>query len=140
RYYAYFSIVYTTAGACGPALGGFLSDHLHWTAIFWFNIPLGLAALFFTASVLRRLPRHERPHRLDLIGAMLIVVAAVTFMLAVTSGGVRYPWVSAPILGLLAFSLVMGALFVGRLLTAPEPLIPIAILNDPIARCAIAAN
>ena len=23
RYYAYFSIVYTTAGACGPALGGF---------------------------------------------------------------------------------------------------------------------
>jgi EmrB/QacA subfamily drug resistance transporter len=140
RYYAYFSVVYTTAGACGPALGGFLSDHLHWTAIFWFNIPLGLLALTFTATVLRRLPRHERPHRLDLLGAALIVVATVAFMLAVTSGGVRYPWLSAPTVGLLAFSFVTGALFVGRLLTAPEPLIPIAILKDPIARCAIAAN
>jgi EmrB/QacA subfamily drug resistance transporter len=140
RYYAYFSIVYTTAGACGPALGGFLSDHLHWTAIFWLNIPLGLLALAFTASVLRRLPRHERPHRLDVLGAMLIVIATVAFMLAITSGGVRYPWDSGPILGLLAFALATGALFVVRLMTAPEPLIPITILRDPIVRCAIAAN
>jgi MFS family permease len=29
RYYGYFSIVYTTAGACGPAFGGFLAEHLH---------------------------------------------------------------------------------------------------------------
>jgi EmrB/QacA subfamily drug resistance transporter len=140
RYYAYFSIVYTTAGACGPALGGFLSDHLHWTAIFWLNIPLGLLALAFTAAVLRRLPRYERPHRLDVLGAMLIVISTVAFMLAITSGGVRYPWDSGPILGLLAFSLATGALFVVRLMTAPEPLIPITILRDPIVRCAIAAN
>lgn len=140
RYYAYFSIVYTTAGACGPALGGFLSDHLHWTAIFWFNIPLGLLALAFCTSALRRLPRHERSHRLDVLGATLIVAATVAFMLAVTSGGVRYPWSSAPIVGLLVFSAVTGVLFVVRLRTAPEPLIPIAILKDPIARCAIAAN
>ena len=140
RYYAYFSIVYTTAGAGGPALGGFLSDHLHWTAIFWLNIPLGLLALAFTASVLRRLPRYERPHRLDVLGAMLIVIATVAFMLAVTSGGVRYPWDSDPILGLLAFSIATCALFVVRLMTAPEPLIPITILRDPIVRCAIAAN
>src|SRR4029077_10808237 len=73
RYYAYFSIVYTTAGACRPALGGLLSDHLHWAAIFWLNIPLGLLALAFPASVLRRLPRHERPHRLAGPRAMLIL-------------------------------------------------------------------
>ncbi len=29
-------------GACGPALGGFIADHLHWSVIFWLNIPLGL--------------------------------------------------------------------------------------------------
>ena len=27
KYSAYFAVTYTTAGACGPALGGFLSDH-----------------------------------------------------------------------------------------------------------------
>src|SRR5258708_20228889 len=44
RYYAYFAVTYTTAGASGPALGGFLPHHLHWSAIFWINIPLRLAA------------------------------------------------------------------------------------------------
>src|SRR5256884_305732 len=77
-YYAYFSMTYTTAGACGPALGGFLADHLHWSAIFWLNIPMALIALAVTSTILRRLPRHERPPRPHLIGAMLIVVASVS--------------------------------------------------------------
>ena len=140
RYYGYFSLTYTTAGACGPALGGFLTQYLHWSVIFWLNIPLGLIAIALTLTLLRRLPRHDRPHRLDFIGAALIMTAAVSFMLALTLGGARYPWTSPPILSLFAISLVVGIGFVVRLLTAPEPLIPISILSDPIARCAIAAN
>ena len=31
RYYGYFAATYTTAGACGPALGGFIADYLHWS-------------------------------------------------------------------------------------------------------------
>ena len=89
RYYAYFSITYTTAGACGPLLGGLLSDYVHWSAIFWLNIPLGIAAIFFTLRVMRGLPRHERPHKLDFLGAALIVIATVSFMFAITAGGVR---------------------------------------------------
>ncbi len=98
KYSAYFAVTYTTAGACGPALGGFLVRHLHWSAIFWLNIPLDLAALLVTSTLLRRLPRYERPHRLDLIGAILIVAASVSFMLGLNLAGVRYEWTSAPIL------------------------------------------
>src|SRR5262249_44495525 len=39
-----------------------------------------------------------------------------------------------------ALALIVGALFVLRLLTAPEPLIPISTLQNRIVRCAIAAN
>jgi EmrB/QacA subfamily drug resistance transporter len=140
RYYAYFSVVYTSAGACGPALGGFLSDYLHWSFIFWANIPLGALALALTVTTLRKLPRHERPHRLDVIGAVLIMVASVAFMLALNQGGTRYAWTSPPILALLAAAAAIGGLFVWRLLTAVEPLIPLAILAAPEARLAIAAN
>src|SRR6476646_8151297 len=136
RYYAYFSIVYTTAGAVGPAVGGFIAGYLHWSVIFWINIPLGLLAAAITATLLTRLPRHERPHRLDVIGAALIVLASVSFMLALTLGGKFYPWLSLPIGLLLVVALLLGALFVARLLTAPEPLIPIAILREPIVRWA----
>ena len=140
KYAGYFAVVYTSAGACGPALGGFLSDHVHWSAIFWLNIPLEIIALILVTRLLRRLPRYERPHRLDLLGAMLIVAASVSFMLALNLAGVRYAWASAPIVGLFAAAALIVALFVWRLLTAPEPLIPLAVLKDPVVRCATIAN
>jgi EmrB/QacA subfamily drug resistance transporter len=140
RYFAYFAVTYTTAGACGPALGGFLADHLHWSMIFWLNLPLGLAALWVTTALLRGLPRHERPHRLDVIGAVLILAASVSFMLGLNLAGVRFPWSSPIILALFLFALIVGALFVLRLVTAPEPLIPVAILLDPVVRCSFIAN
>ncbi|MBV9969254.1 MAG: MFS transporter [Xanthobacteraceae bacterium] len=140
RYYSYFSATYTTAGACGPALGGFISDYVHWSAIFWLNVPVGMIALRLTSERLRRLPRHERPHRLDVAGAALIVAASVAFMLGLTLGGSRYPWISPQVLGLAGAALALGTLFVLRLLTAPEPLIPVSILSDKVARCALAAN
>jgi MFS family permease len=139
RYYTYFALTYTTAGATGPALGGFIADHLHWSVIFWMNIPLGLIALGVTSWLLRRLPRHERPHRLDGLGAVLIMAASVSFMLALNLGG-RMAWTAAPILALFALALVLGIAFVVRLMRAPEPLIPIAILANPEARLAIVAN
>jgi MFS family permease len=140
KYYAYFTVTYTTAGGLGPLLGGFLAEHLHWSVIFWINIPMGLAALAITTVLLRRLPRYERPHRLDIVGAILIVLASVSFMLALNMGGVRLPWTSWPVLALLAVAMAMAAFFVVRLMTAPEPLIPVAILANPIIRFAIAAN
>jgi len=49
---------------------------------------------------------------------------------------VRFAWLSAPVLALIAFALLLGVAFVMRLLTAVEPLIPIAVLADPTARLA----
>ena len=104
------------------------------------NIPLGLIAVGLTLTLLRRLPRHEQPHRLDFLGATLIMTASVAFMLALSMGGVRYPWSSPPILALFAITLMIGAGFVARLLTAPEPLIPLAIVADREARLSIMVN
>ena len=69
-----------------------LTDYVHWSLIFWINVPLGVAAVVMTDRALRRLPRHERPHRLDMIGAALMVAAAIALMLALGWGGVRYRW------------------------------------------------
>jgi sugar phosphate permease len=74
------------------------------------------------------------------IGAALIVLASVSFMLGLNLAGIRYPWLSAPILTLFACAVVMGVFFVLRLTRAPEPLIPIAILKNPIVRWAAIAN
>lgn len=140
RYYAYFSIAFTSAGALGPAVGGWICQHLHWSLIFLWKFPFCLIAGAFSMRVLRRLPRFERPHRFDILGAVLVMAASTSFMLALNLGGVRYAWLSAPIFALLACALVLGACFVMRLLTAVEPLIPIAVLSDPAARLAMLAH
>jgi MFS family permease len=140
RYYTYFSLAFMTAGGSGPALGGWIAEHLHWSVIFLWNFPLCAVALVIALTVLRRLPRRERQHRLDIIGATLVIAASSSFMLALNLGGIRFPWLSLPIVALLACALILGAAFVFRLRTAIEPLIPIAILADPAARLAIAAH
>ena len=65
---------------------------MHWSLIFWINLPLGIVAIVMTDRALRRLPRNERPHKLDFIGAALMVAAAMALLLALAWGGVRYPW------------------------------------------------
>jgi len=140
KYYAYFSATYTTAGACGPALGGFIAETLHWKMIFALNMAMGVMALAVTTRLLRRLPRHERYHQLDVLGAVLIMAASISFMLALSLGGVRYPWASPQILALAAAAAVLGTGFVARLMSAPEPLIPLSILRDPVPRCTLMMN
>ena len=111
RYQSYTSIMFMAASIIGPVLGGVLTDYVHWTMIFWINLPMGLLALWMTDRALRKLPRHDRPHKLDVLGALLMVCAAMALMLAMTWGGTRYGWASAPILGLLAGSVVLWVLF-----------------------------
>jgi MFS family permease len=82
-----------------------------------------------TERALRRLPRHDRPHRLDSPGVALMIAAAVALLLALDWGGTHYRWISWQIVGLVAVSAIFWVLFAARLLTAPEPFIPLAILR-----------
>jgi EmrB/QacA subfamily drug resistance transporter len=140
RYQSYTSIMFMAASIIGPVVGGVLTDYVHWTMIFWINLPMGLLALWMTDRALQKLPRHDRPHKLDVLGALLMVCAALALMLAMTWGGTRYGWVSAPILGLLAGAVLLWLLFAWRMASAPEPFIPLAVLRAPILAATTAAG
>jgi MFS family permease len=134
RYQAYFAAVFTTSSIAGPVLGGLFAEYLHWSFIFWINLPLGIAAYVMTSRVLRLLPRHDHPHSLDLVGAGLMLAATIALLLALTWGGSTYPWGSAEILGLFAASAVGWVLFGLRLATAAEPFIPLSVLGNSVVR------
>jgi EmrB/QacA subfamily drug resistance transporter len=134
RYQVYIASVFMASSLLGPVLGGLFAEHLHWSVIFWINIPLGLLALLMTNTTLKRLPRHDRRHRLDVLGAVLMIGATVTAMLALSWGGLRYPWSSVPVLGLFVVSAVLWVLFALRQRLAREPLIPLDVLRNPVVR------
>ena len=65
-YQAYTGSVWIVAGAAGPVLGGVIAEHLHWSVIFWLNVPLALAAALLSNRQLKLVPVHERAHKIDL--------------------------------------------------------------------------
>jgi EmrB/QacA subfamily drug resistance transporter len=132
RYQGYIGLVFASSSIGGPVLGGFFAEHLHWSLIFWINLPLGLVAFLMTNSVLKRLPRYERRHRLDVAGALLMVAATTALLLALTWGGTRYSWLSPRIVGLLCASAAFWLMFVVRLMTAREPFLPLSMLMNRV--------
>ena len=140
RYQGYIGAVFAVSSIGGPVLGGFLTEHIDWSLIFWINLPLGLAALGMTSNVLKRVPFHPRKHALDVIGALTMMAAAVALLLALSWGGRRYDWISPPIGALFAGSAVLWGLFVWRLMAAAEPFLPLSVLANPVVRCAALAG
>lgn len=140
RYMGYFVTVSVGMSVGGPVIGGLLTQYIHWSMIFWINIPIGLAALWMSDRTLRRLPVYRRPHKLDIVGAALMMVASIVLLLALSWGGVRYPWFSAPIGALVAGSLVLWIVFAWRITTAMEPFLPLHTLRNPIVRNGILAR
>ena len=140
RYYTYFSMTYISSGMLGPIYGGFIAQHVHWSFIFWSVVPLAIGSLLITHRVLRRLPRYERKHKLDLWGAALIVLASSSCMFVLNAGGHGYVWASPEIMGLALASGLLWWGFVWRLKTAPEPLVPLNLLSNPIVRWANLSN
>jgi EmrB/QacA subfamily drug resistance transporter len=133
-YQAYTGSVWIVAGAAGPVLGGVIAEHLHWSVIFWLNVPLALLAALLSNRQLKRVPVHERAHKIDLPGAALMMAAAVALLLALTWGGTRYPWLSQQIVTLTVAAVVFASIFIWWVLRAPEPFLPVAVLNNPVMR------
>src|SRR5215831_2758449 len=140
HYQAYMGTSWIVAGVAGPALGGIIADHLNWSVIFWLNVPFGLLAALLTHRAMKRLPRHERPHQIDIVGAALMIAAATLFLIALTSGGTRIPWTSPVIFALTAGSLAIGFAFMWWLKLAPEPFLPLTVLRNPVMRDGTAAT
>lgn len=139
RYQVYIAGVFVAASVAGPLLGGFFAQHLHWSYIFWINLPIGFLAFALTNGKLKLLPRHERRHRLDWPGASLLVLGSTSLLLALSWGGVRFPWTSTVVLSLLAAAALLGTGFAARLATAAEPLIPTNVLKDQVVYSATLA-
>ncbi|MER8636937.1 MDR family MFS transporter [Mesorhizobium sp. M0954] len=132
RYAAWISGTWAVASIAGPLLGGTFAEHLHWSLIFWINIPLGLLAMAIINNPLKKLPIAAKHHRIDGLGALLLVAATSLLLLALNWGGSEYPWLSPEILGLLACSAVFWSAFALRLMRAAEPLISLEVLGNPI--------
>jgi EmrB/QacA subfamily drug resistance transporter len=129
RYQGYIAATFAVATVLGPLLGGAIVEHASWRWVFFVNLPIGVAAL---AGLALRLPAPatERPARpLDAAGAALLAAGTSALMLTCIWGGERYAWDSAPILGLIAATIVLSGALLVRERRAPDPIVPLHLLR-----------
>lgn len=138
RYQGYLGSVFAFASVAGPLIGGFFVDHLDWRWVFYINVPVGAAALWITQRTLH-LPRHRVQHRVDYLGAALLVATVTSLLLATIWGGQEYPWSHPVIVALLAGGLAGAALFLRVEQRAAEPILPLRLFRSPIFRLSSAA-
>ncbi|WP_459112782.1 MFS transporter [Streptomyces sp. MS191] len=133
RIQARLSTVWATASVAGPAAGGLLAGYGDWRWIFLLNLPVGLLALWLIG---RHLVEPGRPSAVgggpgaaarpavDWPGALAVFATGALLLTALVQGGVAWPWLSAPSLGLFGGALVLGAVTVLVERRATEPIIP----------------
>jgi MFS family permease len=112
QYQAYFSGVWTAAGIGGPIIGGVFAEHLHWSMIFWINVPLGVASLAMLLPKMGKIPTFHRKRKVDFAGGVLLMASAVVFMLVLTWGGNRFSWASHVITAMIAAAAALALGFV----------------------------
>jgi EmrB/QacA subfamily drug resistance transporter len=111
----------------GPLLAGLLLALSGWSAIFWVNVPIGLAGALLTARFVGE-SRNPHARRLDLPGAALVSAALFCLTFALVRLGHHAPGDGsvAPFVGA---ALLLGAAFLVREATAAAPMLPLAFFG-----------
>ncbi|NVN87039.1 MAG: MFS transporter [Rhodopseudomonas sp.] len=140
QYQAYFSGVWVAAGIGGPILGGVFAEHLHWSMIFWINLPLGIGALALLLPKMAKIPVFHRRRKVDWSGGVLLMASALAVMLVLTWGGNRFAWASPTIVALTGAALLLALSFIWHALRTPEPFLPLQLMAGSVVPWAMAAG
>src|SRR5258705_2071978 len=140
QYQAYFSGVWVAAGIGGPVIGGVFAEHLHWSMIFWINVPLGAGALALLLPKMTKIGVFHGRRKVDWLGGILLMASAVVIMLVLTWGGNRYLWLSPTILAMIGAAVALAFAFVWHARNAEEPFLPLPLMGGTVVPYAMAAG
>src|SRR5258706_7642336 len=123
--------VFGLSSIVGPTLGGWITDNWGWRWVFYVNMPVGVIAILTAGLVLPRAVRYVK-HKIDFLGAIMLVAGAVPLLLAFSWAGTQYAWGSWQIIGLFVYSAIMLVIFIWYESRTAEPIITPQLFKNSI--------
>ena len=115
--------------AIGPVLGGFLTEHVSWRAIFYINIPVAIGAVAATLFAVRESRDTSVGRDVDYPGVAVLTVGLTALVLALVEGN-AWGWGSPEIIGLLLAAAVALPTFVFVENRVKAPMVQFDLLSD----------
>ena len=130
RAQALFAGVWGVASIAGPLLGALLTESASWRWIFFMNLPFGAAAAYLVGRFLvDRLPAHGAV--VDYVGALLLMGAVSTLMLALNQTGVADATLPVGVVrALYVAAALLTVTFVAMERRTPQPILPLSLLGN----------
>jgi EmrB/QacA subfamily drug resistance transporter len=139
RYQGYILAVFGLASVLGPVIGGFFAGTSSilaisgWRWVFLVNVPIGLAALVVVWHTLN-VPHSRRPHRIDVAGAVALIVCLVP-LLVIAEQGRDWGWGSARALACYAVGAIGLIAFVAaERRIGDDALLPLRLFQNGVFR------
>jgi len=127
--FAAYGATIGAAFAVGPLVGGVLTSGISWRAVFYVNVPLGIAALAASYTWLRE-SRDPAPRHIDRIGQATLTGGLFLLVLALVRGN-QEGWGSTRIVAELVGAGVFLALFVLTESQVEQPMLPLGLFRRP---------
>ncbi|MFE3214743.1 MFS transporter [Streptomyces antimycoticus] len=114
------------ATACGPFIGGALTESVSWRAVFWLNVPLAVLGAVCASRTAESYDT-SAPRSVDW-GGLAGATAALAALCVVIDRGPRWPWPVA--LAGVAVAVALLILFVRRERAAAHPLVELSLFHN----------
>lgn len=138
RYQGYFSAVFASAALAAPLMGGYLTEHLSWRAVFWVNLPLAAFAAWRVHAVIAPGAVVLGEARIDWPGAALFAAGIAVVLVALTRVGQGTGWLSPGTLALVVLGAALLVAWAWRESDAPEPIVPLSLFgNRTVLACCV---
>ncbi len=113
----------------GPILGGWITDNINWSWIFYINVPIGLICAWLTWTMLRERETPISRQPVDLVGLGLLVVGVSCLQIMLDQGNDKAWFQSTSIVILGIVALVMLSFFIVWELTDERPIVDLRLFG-----------
>jgi EmrB/QacA subfamily drug resistance transporter len=115
--------------AVGPVLGGFLTEHVSWRAIFYLNIPVAIGAVTAALFAVRESRDTTVGREVDYAGVAALTGGLTALILALVEGN-SWGWGSPEIIALLVGAVLGLGAFVAIEGRVKVPMVDFSLLSD----------